>query len=111
MGRLANTFDGSKNQKTPTPPVKNAGRANVRRVEFLPIPSQRDHKKRIEVIRLSAKIAYILYGLSKNCIPIKPKERTNEVIKNFLRFVTADYPEHPDWKKHSEHRHGHLINQ
>ncbi len=57
MGSLANTFEGSKNQKTPTPTVKNAGRIRVRRVEFLPIPSQSDHKKRTEVTRLRTKIA------------------------------------------------------
>jgi len=95
MGSLAKTFDGKRNQKTPTPPVKNAGRISVRRVEFLPIPSQSDHKKRIEVTRLNTKIASILYGLSKNWIPTKPKERTNEAIKNFLRLVTVDCPGYP----------------
>lgn len=96
MGSLAKIFDGSKNQKTPTPPVKNAGRIKVRRVEFFPNPSRSDQKKRIEVIIPRAKIAYILNGLSKNCMPTKPKERINEEVKNFLRLVTADYPGYPD---------------
>ena len=111
MGSLANTLDGKRNQKMPTPAVKNAGRTRVRRVEFLPNPSHKDHKKRIEVIRLNTKIAYILYRLSKNCMPTKPKERIKEAIKNFLRLVTAGYPEHPDWKIRFERRRGHLINQ
>ena len=35
------------------------------------------------------------------------KERINEVIKNFLRFVTLDYREHQGWKIHSVHHPDH----
>ncbi len=94
MGILAKTLEGSKNQNIPTPAVKKVGRISVSSVEFFAIPSHKDHKKRIEVSKLRPKIANILNRLSKNCIPTNPKERIKEAIKNFLRLVTADYPEH-----------------
>ena len=94
------------------------GRIKVRRVMSFPRLSKRDQIKRPKVTTERPKIPRILKLLSKNCIPINPRERIKEVITNFLRLVTFRqiklrpdllyHPEYQGWKRHSGHHHDRL---
>jgi hypothetical protein len=50
IGTLESQLTGSKNQKRPTPKVKDTGSINESKVEFLPKPSHKDQLKRTKVM-------------------------------------------------------------
>jgi hypothetical protein len=82
MGSLVKGLAGSKNQNMPTPKVKATGKTKDKRVIFFPRPSLRLQTKRPRVRSDSPAIAKNLVPPSRNCMPIKPKERRAEVTKN-----------------------------
>ena len=117
IGTLLKILAGSKNQKTPTLAVNKAGRIKVKRVMFFPKPSLKDQAKRRTEKRLNPPIAQKRKLLSKNWIPIKPKERRKEVIKKRRRFDivfsfgfdSLSHQGYRGWHKPFVHHPGHLM--
>ena len=88
IGIRVNILVGSKNQKSPTPIVKNKGNISVTSVISHPKPSLRAQANIITVRTPRSPILKNRYCSGNNWIPTNPKDKIKEVtIKRSLLLI------------------------